>query len=156
MMSMQHCNHGRASFASCLVIAFVGALTTGCNRSGLDLAPVEGIVKLNGAPVANAGVIFKPQSGPFAMGTTDAEGKFTLITANHPGALVGEHQVGISKTNTTATQVAGERLPRYKTEYFIPEKYGSPATSELTATVSSSGSENHFTFELTGKTGRGS
>src|SRR6478736_411630 len=90
----------------------------GCNRSGLKLAYVEGIVTYNGQPVENAGVLFKPETGPFAMGRTDAEGKFTLITANHPGALVGEHKVGISKSHTTATQIAGERLPRYQVEYF--------------------------------------
>jgi hypothetical protein len=90
------------------------------------------------------------------MGTTDAEGKFTLMTANHSGAIIGEHKVGISKSETTATQVAGERLPRYVTKSFIPEKYGSPATSALTATVSKSKSDNHFKFELTGKIGSGS
>jgi hypothetical protein len=138
------------------VSLIVSTSVTGCNPSGLDLAPVEGVVKYNGQPVANAGVIFKPQSGPFSMGTTDAEGKFTLITANYPGAIVGEHKVGISKTRTTATQVTGERLPRYSVEYFIPQKYASPATSELSATVSRSKSDNHFTFELTGNIGKGS
>src|SRR5262245_33000369 len=92
--------------------------TAGCNRSGLNLAYVDGVVTYNGQPVEHAGVLFKPESGPFAMGTTDAEGKFTLVTANYPGALIGEHKVGISKTHTTATEVAGERLPRYQTQYF--------------------------------------
>jgi hypothetical protein len=120
------------------------------------LAYVEGVVTYNGQPVEHAGVIFKPDSGPFAMGTTDAEGKFTLVTANHPGALIGEHKVGISKTKTTAIQMAGESLPRYKVEYFVPQKYASPVTSELTATVSKKNSENHFTFDLKGKIGSGS
>jgi len=126
-------------------------IPAGCDRSGLNLAYVDGIVTFNGQPVEHAGVIFKPDSGPFAMGTTDAEGKFRLVTANHPGALIGAHKVGISKTHTTATEVAGERLPRYQTQYFIPQKYASPATSELTATVSKNTSENHFTFELKGQ-----
>src|SRR5215475_2025976 len=131
-------------------------ICAGCNRNGLNLAYVEGVVTYNGQPVEHAGVIFKPDSGPFAMGTTDAEGKFTLITANYPGALIGEHKVGISKTKTTAIQMPGEALPRYKVEAFVPQKYASPATSELTATVSKKTSENHFTFELKGKIGSGS
>jgi hypothetical protein len=125
--------------------------SVGCNRSGLNLAYVDGVVTFNGQPVENAGVIFKPDVGPFAMGTTDGEGKFTLITANNPGALIGEHKVGISKTQTTATTIPGARFPRYDVKHFIPEKYASPATSELTATVSKSKSENHFTFELKGR-----
>src|SRR6476620_1822250 len=128
----------------------------GCNRSGLNLAYVEGVVTYNGQPVEHAGVLFKPETGPFAMGTTDAEGKFTLTTANFSGALVGVHHVGISKSKTTAIQMSGEPLPRYKVEYFVPQKYASPATSELSATVSTKKSENHFTFELKGKIDSGS
>jgi hypothetical protein len=141
-----------AIFGLLLLFCAIG----GCNRSGLNLAYVDGVVTYNGQPVDHAGIIFKPDVGPFAMGTTDAEGKFTLITANYPGALIGEHKVGISKTKTTAIQMPGESLPRYKVEYFVPQKFASPVTSELTATVSKKKSENHFTFDLKGKIGSGS
>jgi hypothetical protein len=124
------------------------AWLAGCNRSGLNLAYVDGVVTYNGKPVEHAGVLFKPEVGPFAMGTTDAEGKFTLITANQPGAIVGEHKVGISKTQTMATNVAGARFPQYQVTHVVPAKYSSPATSELTATVTSDDSNNHFVFEL--------
>jgi hypothetical protein len=128
------------------------ALTfAGCNRSGLNLAPVSGVVRYNGAPVAHAGVMFVPETGPYAIGTTDAEGRFTLKTANHEGAIVGSHKVAISKHKTTSTQVAGEHMPRYNTKYFVPEKYASPVTSELTATVEDD--DNNFDFELTGTIG---
>jgi hypothetical protein len=142
----------RAIFGLLLIFGLIA----GCNRSGLNLAYVDGIVTYNGQPVEHAGVLFKPETGPFAMGTTDAEGKFTLITANHPGALIGEHKVGISKTETTATNVQGSRFPRYDVKHVVPAKYASPATSELTATVSKSKRENHFEFKLTGKIGSGS
>jgi hypothetical protein len=124
---------------------------SGCDRSGLDLAPVSGVVTYQGAPVEKAGVIFVPDRGPFAMGTTDAQGRFTLRTANREGALVGTHRVAISKSQTISTQVPGELLPRYSTKYSLPAKYASPTTSELTATVSDE--ENEFKFELTGKAG---
>jgi hypothetical protein len=116
----------------------------GCNRSGLNLAPVEGVVTYKGAPLDNAGVMFKPEKGPIAIGQTDAQGKFSLITANHEGALVGDHKVSISKAVTLAPQMPGERFPRYQTKYLIPEKYGSPETSELSATVTSGGNELEF------------
>jgi len=125
--------------ALCMVIA-------GCNRSGLDLAPVEGVVKHNGAPVEGAGVLFLPPTGPMAMGTTDAEGRFILTTANHEGALIGEHRVIISKTKTLATQIPGQLFPRYDTQYLIPQKYADASTSGLVKTVDDD--DNEFEFEL--------
>jgi hypothetical protein len=121
------------------------ALIAGCNRSGLDLAPVEGIVTYNGAPVADAGVMFAPAQGPSAMATTDTEGKFTLTTANHPGALIGEHRVSISKVETIAIpQQRG--FPLYQHKHEIPEKYADVSTSELTASVVDD--DNHIEFDL--------
>jgi hypothetical protein len=134
----------RFSKLSCWLI--VCLVAGGCNRSGLNLAPVEGVVKHKGTPLEGAGVLFLPASGPFAMGTTDANGKFTLMTANEDGALVGEHRVIISKTQTTARQIPGERLPRYDTKYLIPQKYADPSTSGLTAKVVDD--DNEFEFEV--------
>ena len=116
----------------------------GCNRGGLNLAPVQGVVTYKGAPVEKAGVLFKPTSGPIAIGTTDSEGHFTLMTANKDGALIGDHRVSISKTQQLAPQVPGEHFPRYETKYLIPQKYGSPETSELTATVKSGRNQVEF------------
>jgi hypothetical protein len=110
-------------------------LFAGCDRSGLNLGSVEGVVTYKGAPLEKAGVLFKPEKGPMAFGTTDDQGHFRLSTANKDGALVGEHRVSISKTQQLSPQVAGERFPRYQTKFLIPEKYGSPETSELSATV---------------------
>jgi hypothetical protein len=73
------------------------------------------------------------------------------MTANREGALVGNHRVAISKSQTTSTHVTGDLLPRYGTKYFLPAKYASPSTSELTATVIDD--DNIFDFELTGKPG---
>ena len=129
-----------------IVLLSMFLLQSGCNRSGLNLAPVEGVVTYKGAPLDQAGVLFKPPTGPMAFGTTDSQGHFTLSTANHSGALIGEHRVAISKTQTLAPQVAGEHFPRYQTKYLIPQKYGSPESSELTATVNSG--KNNLDFKL--------
>ena len=69
----------------------------GCNRSGLNLAHVEGVVTLDDKPVEDAAVLFLPDDptmGPPASGTTDAEGRYTLITANQPGAAIGATSCG--------------------------------------------------------------
>ena len=81
------------------------------------------MVTLDGQPVADAGVMFLPvdsREGPPASGTTDAEGRFTLITANRPeGAPIGSHRVAISKDEATAIpQQYG--MPLYKIKAFLP------------------------------------
>jgi hypothetical protein len=135
---------------SIFVFASISVLSPGCNRNELNLAPVEGVVTFNGAPLADAGVLFspnRPQMGPPASGTTDAEGRFTLITVNSPGAAIGDHRVAISKEETiTIPQKRG--FPLYQTKRYIPEKYADPATSELTAAVQDD--DNSFEFKLEG------
>jgi hypothetical protein len=130
------------------IFALFVLVTAGCDRGGLNLAPVEGVVTYNGAPLADAGVLFSPnlpEMGPPASGTTDAEGRFSLITVNSPGAAVGGHRVAISKEQMTAIpQRRG--FPLYKTTRYIPEKFGNPDTSELTAEVKDE--DNHFEFNL--------
>jgi hypothetical protein len=117
----------------------------GCNRGGLDLAPVEGMVTYSGSPVADAGVMFAPEQGPSAMATTDAKGRFSLTTANQDGALIGEHRVSISKVETiTIPQRTG--FPLYQHKSHIPAKYGDVATSELSASVVDG--DNYFEFKL--------
>jgi hypothetical protein len=125
--------------------ALLSFLTTGCNRGGLELAPVEGVVTYNGSPVADAGVMFAPQQGPSAMATTDADGRFSLTTANQPGAVIGDHRVSISKVETISIpQPRG--FPLYQHKSHIPAKYGDVTTSQLTASVVDD--DNHFEFKL--------
>jgi hypothetical protein len=130
----------------------------GCGGLDVDLAPVEGTITMDGQPVADAGVVFTPkkeEQGPSASATTDANGHFTLITVNRPGAVLGEHFVVITKMEMPNLprgpdgQVDESRLrevKEIKTDYYVPAKYSTPATSGLEATVHSSG--NNFTFDL--------
>jgi hypothetical protein len=122
------------------------SLTAGCNRGGLNLAPVEGVVTYQGAPLAEAAVMFKPAQGPFAIGETDAEGKFTLMTANQDGALVGDHSVAICKSKTVTKHRPGAVMPAYEIKPLIPKKYFEASTSQLTASVKDD--DNHFEFNL--------
>jgi hypothetical protein len=128
-----------------LVLGF--AALAGCNRSGLDLAPVEGVVMYQGTPLSDAGVMFKPSQGPYATGVTDAEGKFTLTTANHEGALIGDHQVSISKFETKTRYAPGNPNPIYSTKPLIPKRYFDVSTSKLIATVADD--DNNLEFNLT-------
>jgi hypothetical protein len=72
----------------------------GCSRS-LNYAEVEGKVTLGNKPLVGVRVTFYPDSEepdmPFATGTTDASGAYTLIRAGgKPGALVGKNRVVVS------------------------------------------------------------
>lgn len=62
-----------------------------------DLGEVEGTVTVNGTPLANATVEFRPQGedgGRPSIGTTEADGTYELqYTVDAMGAKVGEHTV---------------------------------------------------------------
>jgi hypothetical protein len=79
-------------------------LVLGCGNSR-KLAPVSGVVKMDGRPLAGATVGFEPlesdkgpNDNPTTSGAkTDENGAYTLETYNGDrGALVGKHKVKIS------------------------------------------------------------
>jgi hypothetical protein len=128
------------------------ALSVGCSKGGPQFATASGIVTLDGKPVAEAGVMFTPvQGGPVASGTTDENGRFSLRTLSTNGALIGEHQVSVTKGRTEEKRVPNATVPliRYISE--LPERYARRETSGLTANVSPNGKLNDFTLGLTTK-----
>lgn len=86
-----------------LRLIFLGLVITagGCG-GGVKTVPVSGQVMWDGQPLADAQVIFRPDSrelnpGPASYGKTDAQGRFSLRTVDgHNGAVVGPHRVRIS------------------------------------------------------------
>jgi hypothetical protein len=76
-------------------------VAVGCG--GTKLVPVSGRVNLDGQPLANANVVFEPDSqeknpGPGSSAKTDDKGEFSLqsTTGNTKGAVVGKHKVSIT------------------------------------------------------------
>ena len=96
-----------------LMVVVLAASTTGCGNRGLG--QVSGTVTLDGAPVADATVMFTPLGGGRpAAGVTDASGKYTLIfDRSGTGAQLGEHVVEI--------RTGGERVGEDDTVTEIPE-----------------------------------
>jgi len=79
-----------------IVVAFL-ILIAGCGKSGPQIAPVHGRIKLDGQPLAGADIRFQPD-GPErpSVGRTDGEGHYTLMfKRGQPGAIVGPHTVRI-------------------------------------------------------------
>jgi hypothetical protein len=78
-------------------------LAIGCSGDSFKLVPVSGRVTKNGEPLANVRVVFQPigseNPGPGSAGTTDADGRYTLVVSSQQfsgkGAVVGRHRVTI-------------------------------------------------------------
>ena len=137
------------------------SVLTGCGgQAGIEgTVRVTGTVTHQGSPVPGATVIFAPEGASrAASGLTDASGNFELTTLRPgDGVLPGKYQVAISKTETIGAMTEEESMayaekhgepPTVTVKDLLPEKYKSPATSELTAEVTEGG-KKHFTFDLT-------
>ncbi|OYV82733.1 MAG: hypothetical protein B7Z73_16840 [Planctomycetia bacterium 21-64-5] len=110
---------------------------------------MTGVVTYNGVPVAGAAVVFSPPSGGKpASGITDEQGHYILSTfKDKDGAVPGDYQVSVAKSQTDGPTMTDEERYKYIEEHgganppepesknLLPEKYLSPATSDLKATV---------------------
>ena len=84
-----------------LALGFMTCYVLFADFSDSPLAPVSGIVTLDGKPTPDIAVHFQPSADngadprfrPGSYGRTDAEGRYTLETAEGAGAIVGEHVV---------------------------------------------------------------
>jgi len=127
-----------------LMIALLGTLAcAGCGGSDQPpTAPVTGSVTYKGQPLAQGTIAFYPASGRPAYGKIE-NGEIVEVTTFTPndGAPVGPNNVAIQ---------AVEGLDdMYKpAKWLIPERYGNPQQSGLTADIKDSGT-NEVTFALT-------
>jgi hypothetical protein len=139
-----------ATIGSCLATLLLTLL--GCGNPGISPTfEVTGKVTYKGQPVDGVKVVFTPDSGRPATGTTDSEGRFTLSTyKTDDGAVPGTHKVAIVPVS------AGEAPPMPDTPEAerasppkapFPSRYCNPESSGLTATVESDG-QNDFTFDM--------
>lgn len=140
--------------AGCVLVA------AGCggNSDLPEMAPASGVVTFEGKPLPNATVMFasKQQGKGYqaGIGTTDASGQFALRSYDTEGVVTGAHEISISCTDPDSwpKDSNGNRVspmsPLWKPQKsVIPEKYGNPSQSGLTADVLVSG-ENQFKFDL--------
>ena len=111
------------------MLAAFGLSLSGCGPKYPETFPVAGTVTLDGKPVAGAAVVFTPEEGQQATGTTDDSGRFELSTFQlGDGALPGTHRVTVAKTTTDPDD-------EVKLIFIIPQKYGNLQTSDLTCDV---------------------
>lgn len=128
-------------------------LACGCGGEHFPLAPVSGVVTLDGQPLAGARIGFEPRrsgearnAGYGSYAQTDSQGHYELRTLDdRPGAVVTTHDVRIStfrgpdNRRDEMSDTSSER---------VPDRYFQPAA--LTFTVGDSGSSS-ADFHLTTK-----
>lgn len=139
------------------VLAVFGAMLlvagSGCAIGAAKLVQTEGMVTLDGVPVAGAMVTFHPdgERGSVATGLTDSDGAFQLQTyAAADGVLPGNYKVTVSKTEAMAAAPTGNDSAKQKEwmmktmfnrptkksrESLLPREYADAAKSPLKISV---------------------
>jgi len=173
MTTMQHNFFFTALFAGLSLLVFAG-----CNNPDSRFVRVEGQITYKGTPVDGATVTFMADdgSGEGGSGTTDSSGRYTLTSGGAQnagsGVVAGSYIVRVQKVERTETNVdpdvaahrrgdfdydelqrrlaakGGESASTFTTEYLLPQKYDSPATTPLRATVEQ-GRRSTQNFDLT-------
>jgi hypothetical protein len=130
-----------SAWATALLLC--GTLLVGCDSTPYSLAPVAGVVTLDGQPVPGAVVNFQPQAtnekspGPGSTGRCDAAGRYELSTIrDEPGAVVGPHTVRIFSYSPESP--AASDTDAGPTKEIIPPRYN--YETELTYEVPAAGS----------------
>lgn len=118
---------------SCYLFALALIVCVGCGPGGPTLAPVTGVITLDGKALADAEITFKPEQGRHSTSHTDGQGRYELqYKPDTMGAIVGRHHVKIFKFDVTTMK------------QLVPLKYN--ASSELTAEVEDR--DNELNFDL--------
>lgn len=148
----------RARRATVWLSACIVAGVTGCGKPGPQVHYVEGVVVLDGTPVADATVVFVPKAsdGLVATGRTNTDGRFTLTSVRggkpNGGALLGDYDVTFSKADYDLKGTGKTRdddMDGVPLMYLIPQRYGDAGTSGLKATVNQGQNVGpEFRFEL--------
>jgi hypothetical protein len=126
------------------LVLIAAVAVVGCGGESYPLAPVSGRITLNDVALENARVGFEPvrqgedlNAGPGSYGTTDAEGRYRLVSLDgQEGAVIGPHRVWV---RTFRAEEGPNGSIVTKTPERLPARYHTP--TELTFTVPPEGTE---------------
>jgi hypothetical protein len=123
-------------------------LSAGCSASRSDLGPVQGNVKLDGEPLADALVEFIPQGekGVVSLGRTDKGGNYEMMATR---TAVGASR-GVNKVRITTYEILDLGGKQKVVRERVPTKFNS--ATELVVTVQSR--SNVFNFDLNSAGGK--
>jgi hypothetical protein len=128
--------------SSCCLLLMGMVTMTGCG-GGPQFVPVQGIVTLDGKPIAGAALNFSPQAGGEpSVGVTDEQGHFSLKTIrDQQGAIVGKHRISIFRAKMVPLKPGETPLPEeqglegQRLLWVVPRKYAQFEQSGLEADV---------------------
>lgn len=143
-------------FSVALALLLVVLGIRGCGHS---VYPVEGVVLLDGEPLAGAIVTFQPDGeGPIGLGNTAEDGRFSVVTAAGDGLMAGDFRVILSRVTGSipdtmppwagrgvgAVEVTQAEIDAWNAERaelakdqreWVPEKYRTAITTPFHVTV---------------------
>lgn len=139
----------RAAFGLALALVVAGC-------GGRQWAAVEGVVTLDGRPLADVEVQFIPDvtqgaTGPPASAYTDKDGRYRIAATDKGGVVVGKHRVrvndatvmvpggGADAESGAAGPVGAPKPPRNR----VPAPYSDAARSPLGAVEVRPGTQTH-------------
>ena len=145
-------------------VALLALTLIGCGDGGPpkpDFYAAKGVVTYSGNPVPNASVIFRPETGPVAFGTTNEKGEFTLSSGANDGAVAGKHEITVTDPAAPAANIPEAPTPEDLVKLSnapkskapaakpsIPEKYSRFETSGLSQTIDTDPTKNEFKLDL--------
>ncbi len=99
----RNCRRPAPTVLALMLAALAAPLTAGCGSSTPPVAPVCGVVTIDGQPLAGGAVVFAPLArgadklvGKSAYGEIQPDGSFTLGTFRaDDGAIIGKHRATI-------------------------------------------------------------
>lgn len=151
-------------YSAAVLTLCMGVLASvGCNKKRMKgLVPAQGVVTLNGEPVAEAMIMFTPaQIGTDALAAstmTDSNGKFKMTTVDPgDGVFPGDYSVTVVKDEMQGgltleqarlnAQNPDEARKNGSSDeamviHHLPAKYSDMNTTDLKITIPSSGQKN--------------
>jgi len=120
-----------------VIALLAAAISIGC-QGGEVLAPVTGVVTVEGTPVVRATVMFSnDQKGVHMNAVTDEKGRYVVRMANGDGLPLGEYKVRVCPPIQDHPLGPIKAPPPDVDPYvnIIPVKYRDVKTSDLTLTV---------------------
>lgn len=130
-------------------------LVAGCDQ-GRAIAPVSGLITLDGRPLAGGGIVCQPLApagtiiaGKGSIAFCEADGRYQLKTIDgRDGAVVGEHRVRIYGPRAQNTPSSDGDKGAVRASEIVPRKYN--RDTQLMLTVPAEGT-TEANFNLTAK-----
>jgi hypothetical protein len=128
-------------------------VVTGCQKGVRPVAPVSGLITLDGKPLAGGSIVTQPAApagsviaGKGSVAFCGADGRFQLKTLDGlDGAVVGEHRIRIYGPRKSAAELSAKDGPVDAAADIVPKKYN--RATELKLSVPPEGTaEANFTL----------